>query len=208
MSRILVVNSSISGEASVSRVLVADTLAALVAVDPAAQVVRRDLAADPIPHLLPHTMAGVRAVAKTDAEVAARDLSDALIAEVQAADIIVIGAPMYNFSLGTTLRAWLDHVIRPGVTFAYVDGAPKGMVTGKKVIVVESRGGLYSEGPAAAIDFQEGYLKHLLGFIGVTDVTFIRAEKIGYGPQARDAAITGARAEITRGVGAAVPLAA
>ena len=99
-------------------------------------------------------------------------------------------------------------MIRPGVTFAYVDGAPKGMVTGKKVIVVESRGGLYSEGPAAAIDFQEGYLKHLLGFIGVTDVTFIRAEKIGYGPQARDAAITGARAEITRVVGAAVPLAA
>ncbi len=209
MSRILVLNSSISGEASVSRVLVADTLAALVAAHPSAVVVERDLANDPVPHLLPHTMAGVRSVASTPAEIAARELSDTLIGEVQAADVIVIGAPMYNFSLPTTLRSWLDHVLRPGVTFGYVDGAPKGFVApGKKVIVVEARGGLYSEGPAMALDYQEGYLKQLLGFIGLTDVTFIRAEKIGYGPEARDAAISGARAEIARVVGEQVPLAA
>ena len=98
--------------------------------------------------------------------------------------------------------------VRPGVTFTYEGGAPKGLVANRPVIVVESRGGLYSEGPAAAVDFQEGYLRHLLGFIGLTDVTFIRAEKIGYGPEARDAAIEGARAEIARVVGEAVPLAA
>ena len=208
MSRILVLNSSVSGEASVSRQLVADTVAALKARNPRAGVIYRDLAAEPLPHLTPATVAGVRASASTPAEHEAAALADKLVAELRAADTVVIGAPMYNFSLPTTLRAWFDHVVRPGVTFTYEGGAPKGLVANRPVIVVESRGGLYSEGPAAAVDFQEGYLRHLLGFIGLTDVTFIRAEKIGYGPEARDAAIEGARAEIARVVGEAVPLAA
>ena len=103
---------------------------------------------------------------------------------------------MYNFSIPTTLRAWFDHVLRAGQTFSYSEAGPKGLLEGKRVIVVESRGGLYSEGPAQAIDFQEPYLRHLLGFIGLTDVTFVHAEKIGYGPDARDAAITAATAEL------------
>jgi FMN-dependent NADH-azoreductase len=208
MSRILVLNSSLSGEASVSRQLVADTVAALKARNPRAGVIYRDLANDPLPHLTPATVAGVRATAATPAEHEAAALADKLVAELRSADTVVIGAPMYNFSVPTTLRAWFDHVVRPGVTFTYEGGAPKGLVANRPVIVVEARGGLYSEGPAAAIDFQEGYLRHLLGFIGLTDVTFIRAEKIGYGPEARDAAIEGARAEIARVVGEAVPLAA
>jgi len=115
---------------------------------------------------------------------------------------------MYNFSVPTTLRAWFDHVLRAGVTFKYVDGAVRGLLGGKRVIVIESRGGLYSEGPAQAIDFQEPYLRHLLGFIGITDVTFVRAEKIGYGPEARTAAIEGAKAQISEVVGAELAKAA
>lgn len=199
MSNILVLNSSVSGEASVSRLLVADAVTELTQRDPSATLVFRDLAADPIPHLTPQTVAGVRAQATTPAEQAARALSDELIAELRAADTIVIGAPMYNFSIPTTLRSWFDHVLRAGETFSYSEAGPKGLLPGKKVIVVESRGGLYSEGPGQASDFQEPYLRQLLGFIGLADdLTFIRAEKIGYGPDARDQALADSRAELAK----------
>src|SRR6185295_9220316 len=126
----------------------------------------------------------------------ARKLSDELIAELRAADTIVIGAPMYNFGVTTGLRGWFDYVLRAGETFSYSSAGPKGLLEGKRVIVIESRGGLYSEGPAKVVDFQEPYLRHLLGFIGLTDVTFVRAEKIGYGPEARDASLTQAKLDI------------
>jgi FMN-dependent NADH-azoreductase len=100
---------------------------------------------------------------------------------------------MYNFSIPSGLRAWFDYVLRPGVTFSYSEAGPQGLLTGKRVIVIESRGGLYSEGPAQAMDFQEPYLRTLLGFIGLADVTFIHAEKIGFGPEARQAALEGAK---------------
>jgi FMN-dependent NADH-azoreductase len=208
MSHLLVINSSAAGRDSVSRVLVADAVSKLLEADPAAHVTHRDLGENPPPHLLSQTLNGVRGTATTDTEFAARRLSDELIGELKAADTVVIGAPMYNFSVPTTLRAWFDHVLRAGVTFKYVDGAVRGLLGGKRVIVIESRGGLYSEGPAQAIDFQEPYLRHLLGFIGITDVTFVRAEKIGYGPQARTAAIEGAKAQISEVVDAELAKAA
>ena len=93
-------------------------------------------------------------------------MSDALIAELKAADLVVIGAPMYNFGMSSTLKAWFDHVLRAGVTFRYSDDGPEGLLKGKKAIVIESRAGLYSEGPAAAMDGQEPHLRTLLGFIG------------------------------------------
>ncbi|HEY3696363.1 FMN-dependent NADH-azoreductase [Phenylobacterium sp.] len=198
MSNLLVLNSSASGEASVSNLLVQEAVNQIVDGNLATHVVRRDLDLDPLPHLTSRTAAGVRAEPATPAERESRALSDALVAELQAADLIVIGAPMYNFSLPTTLRAWFDHVLRPGVTFGYSEAGPKGLVTGKRVLVVEARGGLYSEGPAQAADFQEPYLRQLLGFIGLTDVTFVRAEKIGFGPDARAEAIAKARVEIAR----------
>lgn len=201
MSQVLVLNSSLSGEASVSRLLVAEAVAQLVARDPGAQLVFRDLAETEIPHLNPRSVAGVRATATTPAEIQARDLSDVLIAELRAADTIVIGAPMYNFSIPSTLRTWFDHVLRPGETFSYSEAGPKGLLEGKRVIVVESRGGLYSEGPAQALDFQEPYLRQLLGFVGLTDVTFVQAEKIGYGPDARDAAVAGAKRRLNDIIG-------
>ena len=93
-------------------------------------------------------------------------------------------------------RAWLDHVLRAGETFTYSEAGPKGLLDGKRVIVIESRGGFYSEGPGQVADFQEPYLRHLLGFIGLTDVTFVHAEKIGFGPEARAAAIAGAETRL------------
>ena len=208
MSHLLVINSSAAGRDSVSRVLVADAVSKLLEADPAVHVTHRDLGENPPPHLISQTLNGVRGTATTDTEFAARRLSDELIGELKAADTIVIGAPMYNFSVPTTLRAWFDHVLRAGVTFKYVDGAVRGLLGGKRVIVIESRGGMYSEGPAQAIDFQEPYLRHLLGFIGITDVTFVRAEKIGYGPDARTAAIEDAKAQISEVVHAELAKAA
>jgi FMN-dependent NADH-azoreductase len=198
MPNILVLNSSAAGLDSVTRLLTDDTVDQLRRHHPNALVVIRDLAADPIPHLSPDGVNGVRTPnAVTPAEIAARKLSDELIAELRAADTIVIGAPMYNFGLPSTLKAWFDHVLRAGETFSYSEAGPKGLLEGKTVIVIEARGGLYSEGPAQAYDFQEPYLRHLLAFIGLTDVTFVRAEKLGFGPEARAAAIAAARAQIS-----------
>jgi len=197
MTNLLVINSSAAGANSVSRVLVADAVSKLMAADPGAQVTHRDLDTTPVPNLTSETLAGVRGVATTEAEIAARKLSDELIAELRAADTIVIGAPMYNFSTSTLLRAWFDYVLRAGETFSYSEAGPKGLLGGKRAIVVEARGGLYSDGPAVAADFQEPYLRHLLGFIGITDVTFVHAEKLGYGPDARDAALKHAKARIS-----------
>jgi FMN-dependent NADH-azoreductase len=195
MSTILVLDSAATGEASVSKALVREAVAALT--DGAqARVIHRDLGAEPVPHLTAATVAGIRAEPATESEHAARALSDELIAELRAADTIVIGAPMYNFSVATTLRSWFDHVLRAGETFRYTDKGPQGLLTGKRVLVIESRGGLYSEGPAQAIDFQEPYLRHLLGFMGLGDVSFVHAEKIGFGPEARAAAIASATAEL------------
>lgn len=208
MKSLLVINSSAAREGSVSRELVEFTVDRLLQADPLARVVRRDLGESPVPHLTTDTLNGVRGTPVSPAEHQARSLSDSLIAELRAADTIVIGAPMYNFGVSTALRAWFDHVLRAGETFSYSSAGPRGLLGGKRVIVIESRGGVYSEGPSAAIDFQEPYLRHLLAFVGLTDVTFVHAEKIGYGPEARTAALAGARRRIESLAGTALPRAA
>lgn len=208
MATLLVINSSASGDASVSRLLVEDAVAKLLAQEPEAKVVRRDLGADPVPHLTVDAVVGIRGEPANEAQNATRALSDQLIAELQAADIVVIGAPMYNFGMPSTLKAWFDHVLRAGVTFKYSEAGPEGLLKGKRVIVVESRGGFYSEGPVQAWDSQEPHLKTLLGFVGITDAAFVRAEKLGFGPEARDVAIAGAKAELTRLARETLPLAA
>jgi FMN-dependent NADH-azoreductase len=201
MSHLLVLNSTPSGAASVSGILVQEVIDRYRDLDPATVVTVRDLDADPLPHLTSKIIAGVRGQPVTETELAAREVSDALIAELLAADVVVIGAPMHNFSVPTALRAWFDHVLRPGVTFGYSEAGPKGLVEGKKAILALATGGLYSEGPTKLLDHQEPYLRQLLGFMGVTDVAVVRAEKIGFGPEAREAAIDGARADIARLVG-------
>lgn len=197
MKTVLVINSSVSGAHSVSRVLVEHVVAELAKADPSARIVYRDVGEAPIPHLTAETVAGVRGTPQTESELRTRRLSDELIAELRAADTLIIGAPMYNFGVPTGLRAWFDHVLRAGETFSYSEAGPQGLLSGKRALIIESRGGLYSEGPAKVIDFQEPYLRQLLGFIGVKDVSFIHAEKIGFGPQARDAAIGIAKTQLT-----------
>lgn len=207
MTKVLVLNSSLSGEASASRALVQTVVERLDG--PGVAIIERDLGADPIPHLTPETVDTVRgADPVTPAQVAARALADGLIAELKGADVLVIGAPMYNFAISTGLKAWFDHVLRAGETFRYSAAGPEGLVTGKKAIVVLSRGGLYSEGPAMAFDSQEPHLRTLLGFMGVTEVTFVRAEKLGFGPAVRDQVMAEARAEIADLTGEALSAAA
>jgi FMN-dependent NADH-azoreductase len=197
MSTVLVLASSALGEASVSNRLVREAVARLRAQDPGVRIVTRDLGANPVPHLGGDAAAVIGGAEPVNAaQAAARALSDELIAEVKAADTIVIVAPMYNFGIASTLKSWFDHVLRAGVTFRYAESGPAGLLDGKRAIVVESRGGLFSEGPAQAFDFQEPYIRHLLGFIGITDVTFVRAEKLAFGPESREQALDAARAQL------------
>jgi FMN-dependent NADH-azoreductase len=199
MASVLVLNSSASGPDSVSRQLVSSTVDQLRGKNPSLRLVERDLDANPVPHLNVETTAALRAgQTATAAQVEAQAFSDALIAELKAADTIVIGAPMYNFGIPSTLKAWFDYVLRAGLTFKYSEAGPEGLVTGKRAIVVLSRGGLYSSGPAQALDSQEPHLRTMLGFMGITDVTFVRAEKLGYGPEARQQAINDAHAELAK----------
>ncbi len=201
MSHLLVLNSSTNGPASASASLVNELVQGHLALDPATVVTERDLDADPLPHLTGLTVNGVRAQAVTDKEIEARELSDQLIAELLAADTLVIGSPMHNFSVPTTLRAWFDHVLRPQVTFGYSAAGPKGLVEGKRAILVLARGGPYPEGPGIPQDHQESYLRDLLAFIGITDVEVVRAGRTAMGPDAREASISAARNHIASLVG-------
>ena len=139
---------------------------------------------------------GIRGEPSTADEQKARKLSDTLIEEIREADVLVIGAPMYNFGIPSTLKAWFDHVLRAGVTFRYTSEGPEGLMKGKRAIVVEARGGLYSNGPAAGMDSQEPHLRTMLGFMGISDVRFVRAELLSRGGDSAAAAIASAEAEL------------
>ncbi|CAN5314243.1 FMN-dependent NADH-azoreductase [soil metagenome] len=195
MSNLLVINSSAAGQASVSRGLVGALVSQIAAQDPAVTVTERDLGASPVPHLNGDTLAGF-GQPETPAQIASRELSDALVAEVFAADTLVIGAPMYNFGITSTLKSWFDHILRAGVTFNYTETGPVGLLSGRKVIVVLSRGGIYGEGAAQVMDAQEPHLRAMLGFVGLTDVTFVRAEGLSMGPDPRAAGIAKAEAHV------------
>ncbi|MGQ0588888.1 MAG: FMN-dependent NADH-azoreductase [Sphingosinicella sp.] len=194
---ILVVSSSANGDASVSGGLAARFVDAVRAANPAAHVVLRDVGANPLPHLTAETVAAIKGEPATHVELEARSLSDALVAELQAADLIVIASPMYNFGMSSTLKAWFDHVLRAGLTFRYTSEGPEGLLGGRKAIVIESRAGFYSEGDGAAMDGQEPHIRILLGFMGVTDVSYVRAEKLAFGPDAAEASIEAAAGALT-----------
>jgi len=196
MSNVLVITSSALGDASVSNQLVEKAVADLTAQDPAVSITRRDVGAEPIPHLTFDSAVVLRADPANAAQAAARALSDELIAEVKAADVIVIGAPMYNFGITSTLKAWFDRVLRAGVTFRYGEAGPEGLLKGKRAIVVVTRGGFYSEGPASVMDSQEPHLRNMLGFVGISDVTFVRAEKLAFGPEVREQSISAAHGHL------------
>ena len=196
---ILHIDSSILGDYSVSRVLSAAIVASQQALRPDAKVVYRDLAKDESRHLSGAHLAAFQGAAVTDAALGA-DLAAgaAYIDDLFAADVIVIGAPMYNFSIPSQLKAWIDRVCVAGKTFKYGPNGPEGLLpSGKKAFIGVSRGGVYSGGgPAAFLEHQESYLKGVLGFIGVADVTVVRAEGLNLGPEAKEAAISDAKARI------------
>ncbi|WP_186388600.1 FMN-dependent NADH-azoreductase [Stappia sp. TSB10P1A] len=195
--QVLAVTSSALGDASASNKLVNDTIAQLTARNPGLQLVSRDLGNGQVPHLDLDGATAIRGGEPANAaQAAAQKLSDELIAEVKAADVLVIGAPMYNFGIPSTLKAWFDYVLRAGVTFRYTEAGPEGLMTGKRAIVVATRGGLYSEGPAKAMDSQEPHLRTMLSFIGITDITFVYAEKLAFGPEAREASIDEAKGKL------------
>jgi FMN-dependent NADH-azoreductase len=146
---------------------------------PGGQVVHRDLANSPLGLVTDDWIAGAfsNPAQHSAAHRSALQYSDKLIEELHSADVIVIGDPMHNFTISARLKAWLDQVVRFGKTFSFGESGPKGLLTGKKVYVFTSRGGSYEPGtPTAQFDFQEPYLRHVLAFIGLTDVTFIHAE--------------------------------
>jgi FMN-dependent NADH-azoreductase len=193
---ILIVTSSANGDASVSSGLATTLIDRLREADPGLRVILRDVGANPVPHLTAETVAAIKGVPESESELAARALSDALVAELAEADLLVIASPMYNFGMSSTLKAWFDHVARAGLTFRYTENGPEGLMTGKKAVVIESRAGFYSEGAAAAMDGQEPHIRILLGFMGIAEVTFVRAEKLAFGPDAAEAAIAEASAAL------------
>ena len=196
---ILHIDSSILGGYSVSRALSADIVARQKALHPGSKVVYRDLVADATLHLSDRHMAVFQGGAVTDPALGA-DLAagGAYIDDLFAADIIVIGTPMYNFSIPSQLKAWIDRVVIAGRTFQYGANGPEGLLPkGKKVFIASSRGGIYTgNSPAAFLEHHETYLKGVLGFIGLTDVTVVRAEGLNLGEEAKTAAIAKAKTEI------------
>jgi len=198
MKKILNITSSPRGAASLSIQLANVIVDKLRAAHPDAVVETVDLVKVHFPHLEEsHLTSFFTPVDKhSEQDRAAIRHSDQMIRAIQDADILVIGAPMYNFTIHSTLKAWIDHIVRSGVTFRVSEGRPQGLINGKKVYVAISSGGIYSEGPMKAYDFIEPYLRVILGFIGLTDITFFRAEGFNV-PGVRETAMEKAVAAVS-----------
>jgi FMN-dependent NADH-azoreductase len=196
--RILHLDSSLLGSKSVSRSISSEIVARLVTLNPETSIIYRDLADDPALHLLgAHlgTRRGVAALEKTLLDDLLK--GNAYMDELFQADIVVIGAPMYNLSIPTPLKAWIDRVAVAGRTYCYTANGPEGLLKNKRVFIASARGAAYSAGnAAAALEHHENYLIGLLGFLGIHDTTVIRAEGIAFSPQAKTEAIVQARKSI------------
>lgn len=179
--KLLHIDSGITGAASVSRQISAEIVEALKSADPTLEIVRRDLEAHPLPHLDGADLSGL-----TEGDP---------LTEFLGADIVVVGAPMYNFGIPSQLKAWFDRVLVAGKTFRYTQEGPEGLAGGKRVIIASARGGNYADGsPTAALDFHEPYMRTLFRFVGISDVEVIRAEGIVFSPEHREKALSGALA--------------
>jgi len=202
MTRLLHIDSSVLGAHSVSRQLTAEAVADYVAAHPATTVDYLDLALDAPSHFDTNSIGSRGAQAEpTDVQRRENAISEKLVSQFLASDVIVIGAPLYNFSIPTQLKAWIDRLAQPGRTFKYGDKGPVGLAGGKTVIVVSTRGGMYSTSDVGqAMEHQESYLKVVFGFFGVTDVRFVRAEGLAMGDAPKAAAIEAARVQIDAAV--------
>lgn len=196
--QLLHIDSAITGEQSASRQLTARIVAAWQASHPGTTVQYLDLAAQAPAHLSADAL-GFRTgqAASTEAQRQENALSEALVSQFLAADVIVVGAPLYNFSIPSQLKAWIDRIAQTGRTFRYTANGPEGLAKGKTVIVASSRGGVYSASEGGqAMEHQESYLKVVFGFFGITDVRFVRAEGVAMGPDAKAAALAGAERDV------------
>jgi len=195
MTTILQINSSLFGAAGNSTQLSAAFVQAYLAQKPNTRVVQRDLAAQTLAHLqAEHVMAyATPAEARTSEQQALVAESDVLVAELQQADILVLGVPMYNFGIPSTLKAYFDRIARAGLTFRYTEHGPQGLLQNKPVWVFATRGGQYV---GTALDTETNYLRDILGFLGLTDVTFIYAEGLNMGDAIKQQALANAHAQI------------
>ena len=196
MSNVLIIESSARQQGSFSRQLTRQFISQWQVARPADQVTVRDLALNPVPHLDANLLGGwMKPEAQRSAdEQASLQRSDELTDEVLGADVLVLAAPMYNFAIPSTLKAWLDHVLRAGVTFKYTETGPQGLLTGKKAYVLTARGGLYA---GSTSDHQEPYLRQVMAFIGIHDVTFIHAEGLNLGGDFQEKGLNQAKARLT-----------
>lgn len=197
--RLLHIDSAITGPQSVSRQLSAQVVDAWKASHAGTQVDYLDLAVDAPSHFTMDAMAPRTGQTEglSDAQVRENAVSEKLVSQFLAADVVVIGAPFYNFSIPTQLKAWIDRIAQPGRTFRYTASGPEGLAKGKTVIIASTRGGIYSTSEGGrAMEHQESYLQTVLGFFGVTDVRFVRAEGIGMGPDAKQQALDNAVRDI------------
>jgi len=197
MRTLLVIKSSLFNGSGQSSKLADDFVELWKANHPDGRVVCRDLAADPVPHLTAEAFGGFQAEAadRSPEQQAAVAVSDALIAELKQADEVVIGLPMYNFTVPSTFKAWMDYVARAGVTFRYTDNGPEGLINDKPLHVLSARGGEYAGTPA---DTQTPLVQSFFAMLGIKDVRFVYAEGLAMGDQARDESLDSARSEIDR----------
>ncbi|MBY2935395.1 FMN-dependent NADH-azoreductase [Rhizobium leguminosarum] len=197
MSSILLLTSSPRAE-SLSTPIAVDLAEKLKNQNPGSVVVRRDLAATPLPHIDDLFTGAIRkpAEARTAEEAVAVKTSDELVSELLAADTIVISTGLINFNIYSSLKTWIDNVARAGLTFKYTESGPVGLAIGKKVYVVLASGGVYSQGPAAALNHAVPYLKSVLGFLGITDIETIYVEGLAFGPEAAEKAIDAAKSRV------------
>lgn len=193
--KILKVDSSTNGGDSVSRELTNIIVEKLKSDNPDADIVTRDLGTEPLAHLNPITTGAIRMGEDdwTDDMKAAAPAEKAILEEFLSADVVVIGAPMYNFTIPSALKSWIDRLGVPRVTFRYSENGPEGLAGGRKIIVASARGGNY--GDDSPMDFQEGLLETFFNFIGIDDITVIRAEGVGM-PEGRKKAMASAKEQI------------
>ncbi len=200
MSNLLFVKSSLFGGDGKSSQIASEFIEALRRARPGTTVVERSLEADSIPHLSGATMAALMTPSEKRSQDQQRAVAfaDSLIEQVEAADTLVLAVPMYNFSVPSTFKAWIDHITRAGRTFRYAASGPEGLLKGKKVFIIVSRGGVYTgDSPAKALDFQEPYLRSMLGFLGLDDLTFIHVEGLQVSPEFAAAGLDRARRAIS-----------
>jgi FMN-dependent NADH-azoreductase len=197
MKTLLQINTSLFTEESASSALASEFVEQWRKANPGSRVVIRDLSTNPVPHLTAERFQAftTKAEERDDKQAAYAAQSDDLIKELASADIVVIGLPMYNFGIPSTLKAWIDHVARAGITFKYSEGGPVGLLHDRPVHIFATRGGVYRGTPK---DTQSAYMTHFLNFIGIRDIEFVYAEGLNMGEEKRSAALNEAKRHIDR----------